>query len=136
MQELGPDYDGKRSLARFIARASALTDRVAACAIEKDHALTDVELEHIESLLAAFFYAISDRPYSSRSTEGASGNFQGQTGMGLQHNSYGQAALVADTSGCLAAIASAAAGGVGRATARGFWLGKRPSEQIPWWLRD
>lgn len=126
----GKDYDTdvNPSLTRFIAMATALTDRVNTCATGRGITLTTSELLEIETLLAAHFYQASDQGYTNRSTKGASGAFHGQTGMRLEGTKYGQAALTMDISGCL--------GSLGKTRARGAWLGRAPSEQTDYEDRD
>lgn len=128
---LGGDYDGTRNLIPFIETANILTTRIAACAEEKEQPLTTAELEMIERWLACHFYGQSDKPLGSKSTGGASGSYHGQTGMHLESTMYGQTAVVLDPSGCLADISQGQA-----ASAQGFWLGKRPSEQTDYRDRD
>lgn len=130
MDDFGAREDGTTpSLTPFIDTAAAIVDRVEACAILKSKTLTATELELVERWLAAHFYAVSDKPYASRSTSGASGSFHGQTGMYLEATLYGQTAMRVDYSGCLAALNK-------RATAGAMWLGKPPSEQIAYVDRD
>lgn len=124
----GRDYDTANapSLAPFIDTASAIVDDVVTCLTRKGLTLSATRLELIERWLAAHVYQQSDQGYASRSTEGASASFQGQTAMYLEGTKYGQMALSLETNGCLAAIAS----GKGNARARGFWLGKTRSNQL------
>jgi hypothetical protein len=126
------DLDGLPSLEPFIATASALMDRIVTCAIDNGTPLTDVETELIERWLAAHFYACSDRPYVSRTTDKAGATFAGQTGMYLEATSYGQMAVTLDWSGCLSTLA---AGGVTPVVGLD-WLGKAPSEQTNYDDRD
>ena len=126
------DYSQEHDLQAFIDTAAVIIDRVATCATDRDHTLSAAELEIIERWLAAHFYATSDRPYQNKSTSGASGGFQGQTGMYLEATYYGQTASSLDSSGCLASIAA----GDERKTARGFWGGLPPSEQTAYTDRD
>lgn len=123
----GGDYDdvANPSLTPYIATANAITSRVYTCSVQKKLTLSTTELELIERWLAAHFYAMSDQTYAQRSTQGASGSFQGQTGMGLEATKYGQTALAVDYSGCLTAINK-------RQFASGFWLGKPASQQLDW----
>jgi hypothetical protein len=125
------DYDFVEipTLQPFIESASAVVDRVVTCAINKGLPLTGTETELIERWLAAHFYAVSDKPYSSRSTDKASANFAGQTGMYLEFTQYGQQAVTLDWSGCLAALTK-------RNRASMDWLGKAPSAQIDYTDRD
>lgn len=95
------DYDGTTDLTPFIATASATVDRVANCAIRKRQALSAVELELVERWLAAALYQCADRGYQSRSNQGASGQFTGETGQGYEATQYGQEAMRIDWSGCL-----------------------------------
>lgn len=126
---LAGDYDGSTSLAVHIATATAIVDRVEACAANKDITLSDAELELIERWLAAHSYAMVDQPYQSKTTGRASATFQGRTGMRLEATKYGQQAMAVDYSGCLNAIGQ-------RKTAGGFWLGRPPSEQTDYRDRD
>lgn len=112
------EWDETVALTAFIRAASLVTDRIAACAIEKGETLTDDELREIEAWLAAHFYTHRDREYTSKSTLNASGSFK-------MDSSFLDVAKLLDHSGCLAALVAEE----GRAIARGFWLGKRPSEQ-------
>lgn len=130
--ETGGDYDLKRrpSLQVFVDTANVVTTRVAACAVRNDDPLTSDELELIERWLSAHAYAMSDQTYAGKSTGGASGSFQGQTGMRLEATKYGQMALSIDHSGCLAKIANKSN------RIRFGWAGKVPSEQIDYDERD
>lgn len=129
---VGGDYDdvvGNPSLIPYIDAATLVVDRVASCAARRSRTLSTDELLKIETWLAAHFYAMSDQTYSSKSTSGASGSFHGQTGMNLDATKYGQTAKTLDYSGCLTAIDK-------RAFAGFTWLGKVPSEQVPYDQRD
>lgn len=128
---LGEDYDSVNSpsLAGRIETAASMVDDVVACAIEKEQPISSTKAELIERWLAAHFYAVSDKPYTSRSTSGASGSFAGQTAMALDFTSYGQTAQQIDTSGCLAAFGK-------RQTASAFWMGRPPSAQTDYDQRD
>lgn len=125
------DYDliGCPSLKRFVIAASVVVTRVKACAADKGMTLSTDELREVETWLAAHFFKMSDRQYSSRSTLDASGQFGGQVGMGIEATTYGQTALALDYSGCLTAIMK-------RQFASGYWLGKAPSEQTDYVDRD
>lgn len=125
------EYDSKRnpSLDPFMLIASKMVDRVAACAAEDDVPLDAEEKELLERLLAAHAYQSSDPGYSSRSTMGASGSFNQQTGMGLEGTRYGQLAMTADPSGCLALMNS-------KKRAEGFWLGKPTQDQLDYDQRN
>lgn len=110
------NYDGATDLEPFIETATVVVDQVVECATRKGLTLSDALLERVECYLAAHFYGHSDQFYQSRSTQGASGSFQGQTQMGFEGSQYGQTAIRLDTSGCLSAINRGARAGM-------KWLG-------------
>lgn len=128
---LGRDYDSSNSpsLTGYIDSASLMIDNVVACATRKGKTQSTAELELLERWVAACLYGMSDKPFSSKSTSGASGAFAGQTGQGLDANLYGQTAQNLDSSGCLRNIQK-------QQVAGGSWLGKPPSEQIDYENRD
>lgn len=125
------DYDTvtQPDLNPFIEAASVMVDRVVMDAAQKSATLTSGEQEMIERWLSAHLYACSDQTYASRNTAGASGSFQGQTGQGLQSTKYGQTAMRLDWSNCLRNQDEQQRASV-------LWLGKVPSEQIPYEQRD
>lgn len=128
----GEDYDleNNPSLTPFIAIANALVDKVAACATRKTDTQTDSTLTLMETWLAAHYYVQSDQNYTSESTGGASGSYQGSTAdKGIRGSKYGQSALEIDFSGCLDAITA-------KRKASAMWGGKPPSSQIPYEQRD
>jgi len=127
----GRDYDGQSDVAPFIASATAVVDRVDACATDKGVTLSSTELELIERWLAAHFYKSSDRQEQSKRTMSAAATFGGKTGLNLDGTTYGQTAMVLDPSGCLAAVGSGE-----RKRASCFWAGRRPSEQTDYRNRD
>lgn len=123
---LGPNYDTLElpKLNRFIRQANGLTDRMVTAAGRISFTHTSAELEDIETNLAAHFYTNQDKAYQSRNNpSGASGSFQGQTGMGLESSDFGQTAMVLDTSGCLRALFE-------RKVASAYWGGKPKSDQL------
>ena len=123
-----PDEE-QPSLTPYIETANVIVTRVATCATARDRTLTSTELELVERWLAAHFYVQSDQTWQSKSTEGASASFHGQTGMHLESSRYGQAAMDIDYSGCLASFSSAQSVTFG-------WLGRPPSEQTAYSERD
>lgn len=133
----GGDYDLDRNpdLTPFITASALLVARVEECAADKDYVLTEDELTAIEDWLAAHFYVVSDQTYASKSTDGASASFHGQTGMYLDSSRYGQTAKVIDTSGCLSTLVETAQAQVQRKSAI-YWLGKPPSDQLDYVERD
>lgn len=122
---LGIDYDSTNcpSLTGYIDTASAIVDQMVECATRKGITISEELRGTIEGWLAAHAYGMVDQPYKSRSTLRAAGVFQGQTGMYLEATKYGQMAVLLDPSGCLNNIGK-------RNKVQGFWLGKRPSQQI------
>lgn len=123
---LGNNYDDCTELTPFIEGASLIVARVVTCATAKGITLSSAEQEMLERYLAAHLYGHQNQFLTSKSTGGASGSFQGQTGMHLEATYYGQTAMnLLDPSGCLAAMNK-------RQTAGGFWAGKPPTEQTPY----
>jgi len=116
---LGPNYDGTTDLEEVMTTASVFIDLVVQCAARKSVTLTSTQLERMEAYVAAHLYGHGDQFYQSRSTQGASGSFQGSTSqIGLEGSQYGQTALRLDTSGCLNALHNKARVGM-------TWLGTK-----------
>lgn len=132
---LGDQYDNVRGmdLSPFVATSSALIDWVVSNDSESILITTLAEL--VERWLAAHFYAHADQLLQSKSTGGASGSFQGQTGMVLSSTQYGQTAMALDVTGLLAQRSKEVETGT-RNRAELFWLGLAPSEQTDVWDRD
>ena len=63
-------------------------------------------MKQIELWLAAHFLAIRDPRRARRKIGGGDDTYQGKTGFGLNHTSYGQQVMLLDHHGVLAAIAS------------------------------
>lgn len=100
------DYNTRTApdLQQFIDTAVPMVDRVQTKASAAGDALTTAELELIERWLSAWAYAMLDQQLQSRSANGVSGSFKGQSGMGLEANNYGQTAMRLDRSGTLRAL--------------------------------
>ena len=122
---LGSDYDGVKSLTGYIATANSMTTRAGNYASSRGAAYDDAQLELLERWLAAYYYALSDKPYESRSTQTASGQFTGRHDKGFEANPYGQAALNLDSAGYLSSLTL-------RARAGAAWLGKNANAQTPY----
>ena len=120
---LAGNWDKKTNLGPFIAGASAIVDRIKACAATRSLALSDAELKEIERWLSAHFYCRVDKTYQSKNTGAASAQFTGQTGMSLDSTEYGQTAMNLDWSGCLSALSK-------RAFAHSTAVGRSPSDQL------
>lgn len=129
LSDYGTTFRGlEPDLGPFIEAAGAMVDDLVDCATAKSLTVTTARRELLERWLAAHFYSCTDRPYQSRSEEGASATFQGQTGKGLEASYYGQTAIRLDSTGCLAAAEAATEDG-GRPTVSFAWLGKNPTDQ-------
>jgi hypothetical protein len=126
---LGGDHDGCSSVGVFADTASAVVDRVVACAAAKGVTLSNSEQELIERWLACHFYVQRDQPYQSKSTGGASASFQGSVGQGIEGSKYGLSAIRVDYSGCLINIDK-------RQVAGGFWGGKTAAEALSYDQRN
>ena len=102
---LQDDYNKARSpsLTGYIQTASSVVDKVVAIAPHRGFPINAVDAELIERWLAAGYYTVMDQTYQSRTTEGASGQFRGQTEQGVL-NYYFQTAVNLDPSGVLHAI--------------------------------
>ena len=93
--------------------------------------LSDAELIEIETQLAAHFYSVQRDPqYQSKSTNGASGSFQGATGYGLQATHFGQTAMFLDTTGNLTKRNLEAQ--QGKRVATTTWLGWQDHSKDPY----
>lgn len=122
---LGKDYDTVNvpTLNIRIRTAGLFVDRIASVAASDGISFPTELASEIEMWIAAHLYAVSDKPYQSRSTLSSSASFQGQTGKGWEATLYGQTAKNLDPTGLLDSMD--AGGSVG-----GDWLGKPLSEQI------
>lgn len=67
-----------------------------------DSGLPTTLLKEIERWLAAHFFCIRDPRAQSEKIGSASITYQGKTGMGLEHTSFGQQVLILDTTGKMA----------------------------------
>lgn len=123
--ELGFNFDPSlgKELTRWIAKASLVIDRVVTCASRKGITLTSTEQAHMEASIAAHFYTKMDPLYSSRSTLSTSGS------MTRTADDYLNMSLAIDPSGCLAAHMKGQRAGA-------TWMGRIPSEQVPYHQRD
>lgn len=122
--ETDPDI----SVDPFIRTANTLTSKIAAN--DSQSLLNAADLFEIETYLAAYFYALRDAQYAEKKTGDASAIFQGKFGMGFDLNYWGQMAKRMDVTGFLASMDR------GKVQVGVTWLGKPPSEQIPYRDRD
>lgn len=120
--------DGTTDMTPFIAAATAMVDYVVTQ--DTGNILTTATLKEIERWLAAHFYAAYDQLYTSKSTDGASGSFQGQFGQRLDSTDFGQRAIVLDFTGTLSTLNK------GKPKASMMWLGLKQSEQTDYVDRD
>lgn len=120
---LGSDWEQGRSLSVFLRSATKVVDRVIECLARKGLSLDSDEAQLMEAWVTAWLYTKSDPTYSSRSTLSASGSFL------RTPESYLEGAKALDPGGCLAAI-------IAGARASAAWLGRPPSEQTDYVMRD
>ena len=128
------DYDTLNAppLDQYVRAAGKIVDRVAACAAVKSQPFGNLDSEQLailETWLSAHLYVQSDQNLSSKSTLGASGQFQGQTAKRLESSKYGQTCIGIDTSGCILNIFE-------RTVASLDWVGSTVSEQTDYWNRQ
>lgn len=127
---LGGDWDGNRPLVPFIDSVNGLVSKAVTLSATQPFGPIGTETaEILERWLAAWAYAMSDRPLDQKSTGRASGSFSGKTAMHLDANTYGQTAMVLDVTGTLRALNEGRVASVA-------WLGKPPSEQTDYEDRD
>lgn len=108
----------------FIRAANRLVNKIDTN--DTDSLLDEDDLTEIETWLAAHFYAHRDQLLQSKSTSGASGNFQGQTAMFFTSTLYGQTALLLDVTGYLSSLMQQAQNG--RKKIQMIWLGSTEAE--------
>lgn len=82
----------------FITQANILVDRVFA----EDTTLADATLTEIERLIAAHFIHALDPRVKAEGTDGTTAQYSGQWGMQLSATTYGQNAMMLDSTGLLA----------------------------------
>jgi hypothetical protein len=97
--------------------------------------LSNADLAIVETWLAAHFYAQYDPQYTSRSTGGASGSFQGQVGKHLESTWWGQQAILLDHSGCLQKLNDELQKNE-KKVASLTWGGKRTTERLDAFERE
>ena len=124
------DLDAAINLLPFMRAASRIVDYV----VTQDTAglLSTGLLKDIETFVAAHFAVCNrDKQYTSKSTGGASGAFQGQYAMRFESTDPGQTAMMLDLTGTLKRLTKPDSGKV-----QVMWLGKAPSDQINYVDRD
>ena len=129
IEQLARNYDGKTTVTPFIRSANVLTTNVATLATNKGVTLDSDTLAQMECLLACHFYQRHDPDFNSKTTGKSAASFRGSSGLRLDGTTYGQDAMAMDFSGCLSALNKG-----GRISL--VWLGKPPSDQIPYVDRD
>lgn len=122
------EWDENIPLTPFIRIANVLTTWLASADTSSE--LSADMLREIETNLAAHFYSIRDQLFQAKSTNGATGSFQGQTGAFLQATQYGQAAMILDVTGKLTKRNLEAEGGKRVATTT--WLGWQDHSEDPY----
>lgn len=111
-------------LDQYITGASLLVDQVVIVQNRQStmFVLTSANYEMMERCCAAYYYTLYDPLYAQRSTEGASGGFVAEK---LDANRYKAMAIQQDPTGVLNAL-------LNRTIAGSKWMGKTPSEAIPY----
>lgn len=116
------------SLGPFIAPANALVNWLQTADAADEAVLNTDLLKQIETFLAAHFYVCNrDKQYTSKSTGGASGSFQGSYAQVLMSTDPGHTACLLDVSGKLAQRSQEAQTGQKR-RAMMFWMGTEYSD--------
>lgn len=119
----------KIPLEPFIRQANILTNWLDS--EDTDGELSNNTLIEIEVLLAAHFYQVHiDPPYQSKSTNGASGSYQGATGFSLQATHHGQTAMLLDSTALLTKRNLEAQ--TGKRKASTTWLGWQDHSEDPY----
>ena len=124
------DLDATINLLPFMRAANKIVDYVVTQ--DTGSLLSTGLLKDIETFVAAHFVVCNrDKQYTSKSTGGASGSFQGQYAMRFESTDPGQTAMLLDVTGTLKMLNEAR-----RPRIQVQWLGKPPSEQIDYVDRD
>lgn len=97
---LGKHYDPDVVLTGFMDTANLEVDWLKSQ--DSSGVLSEARLEMIERWLSAHFYAHADQLLKQEQAGGASGTYQGNTGMGFLSTQYGQSAVNLDLTGLLA----------------------------------
>lgn len=112
-------------ISMFIETANNLVTRLLGTNADLDSAA----LELIERWLSAHFYAVFDPRVSSESVSGVSASYQHSVSLGLAVTTYGQQAMMLDTTGTLAAYNAKATGKTkGAVKPQLFWAGTDDTE--------
>ena len=119
------NWDGVTDLQQFVDIATLFVDEVVAGRSSEGVSSSTAFARSLETVMSCHFYTKLDPTYTSRSTRGASGSFN----RGKEPEPYKAMAIEFDTSGWVNAL-------LNRFVASGNWLGKPPSEQIPYSDRD
>ena len=119
------DYVNRPSLTPYIDTATDLIDRVVTQASANGTTISSTTAELMERWLSADCYVRSDSTHSSRSNAGASASFT------RKGDEYRRMAIALDPSGILAGLLTE-----GKQRVDIFWLGKPPSDQIPYQDRN
>jgi hypothetical protein len=125
----GGDYDGVTDLTPFINTADVWIRALLKCAAIKGLTPDPADLAVIANWLAAHAYVMSDQTYTQKQTDRAAGQFKSSVGPRFQLSNYGQTAMTLDSTGCLEVINQP------QKKVGGFWGGKVPCDQIPYWQR-
>lgn len=132
----GYDYDtvNTPSLTMFINTANRITTAwlAAITRYRPDQTAPDAAAAaDMETWLACWLFKLSDQQYSSKNSGRASAQFRGMSEKGLRMNTYGEGAIALDAvyGRVLVPLLEGRIAGTD-------WLGKVPSEQIPYEERN
>lgn len=115
--------DSYSSIDAFILPANELVTE--ACSGE---GFSDARLELIERWLTAHFYAMREQLSEAEGAGSVRATYQGKTGMVLAATTYGQQAMMLDTSGSLAKLSRQVEEGKKTPTVSMTWLGSEDWE--------
>ena len=124
------EVDSNVSVSPMIDVANELVDKVATN--DTNGVMTVGMLRHLETYLAAYFYAIRCQQYKEKKTGDASASFQiGESGKGcFDANDWGRTAMMLDLTGYLRKLNN------GIVNVGLDWLGLPPSSQTDYVDRD
>lgn len=119
------DYVNRPNLVPYIETANAIVSNLVTQALANGTSIGTTTAELIERWLSAHYYTKSDATHTSRSNAGASASFT------KTKDDYKRVAIELDPSGILSGLLTE-----GRQRVEIFWLGKPPSDQVPYSDRD
>lgn len=128
----GEDCDDIALLTPFLEAASTLVDSVVSVGATHGRlglTLSTKQQAQLETWLAAAMYCFSDQQVQSQNAGGANVTYSGNGGEFLETNRYGRMACMIDVTRVLKPLVEGRVAGFA-------WLGKVPSNQIPYSQRN